>query len=165
VLLHNCFIVLRYAIRSFSSLSQSCWTACWCTDLKLKCSLCLSVCYLSTEERMIQRGPRVPARGRILGRNWDKSLNRFPPSYSQSPLLTDFTPPPPPRDKSVWIWFLWTETSSLRTLKIMPRNLNEIVCSWIPLQARQITTVCTNVVVPRLRHAFTRIFALRFFAL
>ncbi len=29
---------------------------------------------------------------RILGRNWDKS---FPPCYSQSPLLTDFTPPPP----------------------------------------------------------------------
>ncbi len=32
-------------------------------------------------------------RGRILGRNWDLSLNRFPPYYSQSPLLTDFTPP------------------------------------------------------------------------
>ncbi len=26
------------------------------------------------------------------------------------------------------------ETSSLRTLKIMPRNLNEIVRSWIRLQ-------------------------------
>jgi hypothetical protein len=32
-------------------------------------------------------------RGRILGRNWDKSLKSFPPCYSQSPLLTDFTPP------------------------------------------------------------------------
>jgi hypothetical protein len=30
---------------------------------------------------------------RILGRNWDKSLKRFPPCYSHSPLLTDFTPP------------------------------------------------------------------------
>ncbi len=31
-------------------------------------------------------------RGRILGRNWDKSLMTFPPCYLQSPLLTDFTP-------------------------------------------------------------------------
>ncbi len=29
---------------------------------------------------------------------------------------------------------LYTETSSLRTLKIMPINLNEIVPSWILLQ-------------------------------
>ncbi len=27
---------------------------------------------------------------KILGRNWDKSLQSFPPWYSQSPLLTDF---------------------------------------------------------------------------
>jgi hypothetical protein len=33
-------------------------------------------------------------RGRILGRNCDKSLESFPPCFSQSPLLTD--PPPPP---------------------------------------------------------------------
>jgi hypothetical protein len=33
-------------------------------------------------------------RGRTLGRNWDKSLKIFPPYYSQSPLLTGFTPPP-----------------------------------------------------------------------
>jgi hypothetical protein len=40
--------------------------------------------------------------GRILGRNWEKSLNSFPPCYSQSSLLTDFTPPPlPPGQK----WF------------------------------------------------------------
>ncbi len=41
----------------------------------------------------------------------------------------DFTPPPPCA-KVVWNFFamftLCTETSSLRTLKIMPRNLNEI---------------------------------------
>ena len=30
-------------------------------------------------------------RGRILGRNWDKSLVSCPPCYSQSPLLTDLT--------------------------------------------------------------------------
>jgi hypothetical protein len=35
------------------------------------------------------------SRGRILGRNWDKSLTSFPPCYSQSPLLTDFTSPTP----------------------------------------------------------------------
>jgi hypothetical protein len=38
--------------------------------------------------------PPVLYRGRILRRNWDKSLTSFPPCYSQSPLLTDFTPPP-----------------------------------------------------------------------
>ncbi len=27
-------------------------------------------------------------RGRILGRNWNKSLKSFPPCYSQSPILT-----------------------------------------------------------------------------
>ncbi len=35
------------------------------------------------------------SRGRILGRNWDKSLKSLPSCYSQSPLLKDFTPPPP----------------------------------------------------------------------
>ncbi len=35
-------------------------------------------------------------RGRILGRNWDKSLQSFSPFfYSLSPPLTEFTPPPP----------------------------------------------------------------------
>jgi len=34
-------------------------------------------------------------RGRILGRNWNKSLKSFPPCFSQSPLLRDFTPLPP----------------------------------------------------------------------
>jgi hypothetical protein len=39
--------------------------------------------------------------GRILGLNWDKILKRsFPPCFSQSPVLTDFTPPPPPPDKT-----------------------------------------------------------------
>ncbi len=33
-------------------------------------------------------------RGRILRRNWDNSFKSFPPCYSQSPLLTDYPPPP-----------------------------------------------------------------------
>jgi hypothetical protein len=37
------------------------------------------------------RGIRCMYWGRILGRNRDKSLKSFPPWYSQSPLLTDFT--------------------------------------------------------------------------
>ncbi len=39
--------------------------------------------------------PQAPfTRGRILGRNWTKvlTLKNFPPCFSQSPLLTDFTP-------------------------------------------------------------------------
>jgi hypothetical protein len=42
-------------------------------------------------------------RGRILGSNWDKTITSFPSSYSLSPSL-------------------YMETSSLRTLKIMPRD-------------------------------------------
>jgi hypothetical protein len=34
------------------------------------------------------------SRGRILGRNWDKSLKSFLPCFSQSPLIADSTPPP-----------------------------------------------------------------------
>ncbi len=39
-------------------------------------------------------------RGRVLGRNWDKSLQSFPSCYSQSPLLTYCTPPLSPLSKS-----------------------------------------------------------------
>ncbi len=38
--------------------------------------------------------------GPILGRYWDNSLKSFPPCYSKSPLLMDFTPPPHPLNKS-----------------------------------------------------------------
>ena len=48
----------------------------------------------------------------------------FTPCYLQSPLLT-FPPPP-----------LYTETSSQKTFKIMPRNLKEILYSWIQFQVR-----------------------------
>jgi hypothetical protein len=46
--------------------------------------------------------PMIMYRGRILGRNWDKSLRSFPPCFSQSSLLTDFTPHPPSERKS-WL--------------------------------------------------------------
>ncbi len=39
------------------------------------------------------------SRGRILGRNWDKSPS-FPPCYSQLPQLTEFTLPRPPLSES-----------------------------------------------------------------
>ncbi len=68
---------------------------------------------------------RSQTRGGLLRRNWDKSLKSFPPCYS--PQQTDLTPPPPPQQKCF-------KTSSLRTPKILPRNLNEIVRSWIRLQ-------------------------------
>ncbi len=72
--------------------------------------------------------------GRILGRNWDKSLS-FPPCYSRSPLLMDFTPPPLPWSKSR-LKLVWNVNIAyiLITLKIVPRNRNEIVRSWIRLQ-------------------------------
>ncbi len=41
-------------------------------------------------------------RGRILGRNRDRSLTSFPPCNSQSPLLTAPPPPPPRPSKSDW---------------------------------------------------------------
>ncbi len=41
----------------------------------------------------------IQCRGRIVGRNWDDSLKNFPPCYSQSTLLMDFTPPPPCKRK------------------------------------------------------------------
>jgi hypothetical protein len=39
-------------------------------------------------------GSAGEARGRILGRNWDQSLQSFHPCYSQSPLLWIYPPPP-----------------------------------------------------------------------
>jgi hypothetical protein len=48
----------------------------WHAISSLFCTLCNIACW-----------------GRILRRNWDKSLKSFPPCYSKSPLLTDFTRP------------------------------------------------------------------------
>ncbi len=59
----------------------------------------------------------------------------FPPCYSESPLKKDFTPPPPSSKSGLKLVCNVNITYSLRTLKIMLRNLNEIVRSWIRLQA------------------------------
>jgi hypothetical protein len=52
---------------------------------------------MSTAGFSLGENPDDFSKGRILGRNWDKSLKSFPPCYSQAPLLMDFTPllPPP----------------------------------------------------------------------
>jgi hypothetical protein len=79
--------------------------------------------------------------GRILGRNWDKSLESFPPFYSQSSTNGFYPFPPPPSEKVVWNWFVQCKvnivygmaTSGLRTLRIMPRNSNKISRTWIRL--------------------------------
>jgi hypothetical protein len=51
----------------------------------------------------------LATRGRILGLNWDKSLQRILLAI-QSPLLKDFThPPPPPPPEEKWFetnWFV-----------------------------------------------------------
>jgi hypothetical protein len=55
----------------------------------------------------------VGSEAEFLGRKWDKSLKSFPPCYSQSPLLTDFTPPPPSkRGLKIELSILCTETST-----------------------------------------------------
>ncbi len=45
-------------------------------------------------------------RGRILGRNWDKSLKSFSSFSSQSPLLTNFTPTPQHCIRKPQVWGL-----------------------------------------------------------
>ncbi len=106
----------------------------------------------------------IQYKSRILGWNPDKSLQSFPPCYFQSPLQlclaisisSNFKLTQPltyfyssvsvhckeERRKTWWktispspiVKEIHTETSSLKTLKIMLRNLNEIVCLWIQLQ-------------------------------
>jgi hypothetical protein len=69
-------------------------------------------------------------RGRILGRNPDKSLKSFPPCYSQSPLQLCLEISISSNSRPYLLPYglkkSHTETSSLKTLKIMPRNLNEV---------------------------------------
>jgi hypothetical protein len=52
----------------------------------------------------------------------------------QRHLYEEIFTPPPPWEKVVWNCFVILE---LRTLKIMPRNLNQIVLSWIRLLQTQ----------------------------
>jgi hypothetical protein len=75
-----------------------------------------------------------------------KSLESFPPCYSQSPILTHFTPPPPhpPRANSKSGLKLFCNVNIVygnhrSALTIMSRNLNEIVRSWIRLQSTSAT--------------------------
>ncbi len=49
----------------------------------------------NTDVETERTGRSYSSRGRIPGRNWDKSLKNFPSCYSQSTLLTDFTVHPP----------------------------------------------------------------------
>ncbi len=76
-------------------------------------------------------------RGQFLGHNWDKSLKNFLLAI-HSHLYYGFTPPPPPPSKSglklVCNVNIVYGNLSLRTLQIVPRNLNEFVRSWIRLQ-------------------------------
>ncbi len=79
-------------------------------------------------------------RGRILGRNSDKSLESF--------CIWQKNMPP-----SLWFNYeIHTETSSLRTLKIMPRNINKIVSSWIRVLD---LSECSRSVTEFLRYLFT----------
>jgi hypothetical protein len=74
---------------------------------------------------------RSQSGGQILGRNWDKSLQRFPPCYSKSPLLRILLLPSLSNSGLKLICYvnILYGTSCLETLKIMPRNLKEILCS------------------------------------
>ncbi len=74
--------------------------------------------------------PFCTARGRILGRNWHKSLKSFPPCYSQSRLLRILLPPPP--------WAKWLETGC--NVNIVYGNLNKIVRSWFRLQEKKVAS-------------------------
>ncbi len=58
----------------------------------------LPLCHICTLTRFCSR--KKEQRPNSLGLNWDKSLKSFPPCWSQSPRLTDFTPHPPPPRKS-----------------------------------------------------------------
>jgi hypothetical protein len=99
------------------------------------------------------------SRGWILGRNPDKSLKSFTPSYTQSPLqlclkisissnsrnLLQFLellyitkkngekPDRKPYPLTCGLRNPYRNLKSEKTLKIMPRNLNDIVRSWIRL--------------------------------
>ncbi len=74
-------------------------------------------------------------RVRILGRNWDKSLE-----FSTLLFTVTFTnglyPPPPSLLNKIKIGLKLFHDGSLKSesSEIMPRNLNEIVRSWIRLQ-------------------------------
>ncbi len=74
-------------------------------------------------------------RGRILGRNWDKSLRSFSLLAILSHLYKRILLPSPPLSKSGFLKLVCNvNIKSMRNLNIMPRNLNEVVRSWIRLK-------------------------------
>jgi hypothetical protein len=68
----------------------------------------------------------------FLGWNPSKSLKSFPPCYSHS--YSFYSSVSKEKRGKPMVSEIHTETSTLRTLKIMPRNLKEILSSWIRLQ-------------------------------
>ncbi len=92
------FVCINYGVwfskcmllTSYIYMSNYCpfWLATWAEDMAFIAQegVKLHVC-------KVPNLTKVNLWGRILGRNLDKSLKSFPPCYSQSPLLMDFTPP------------------------------------------------------------------------
>ncbi len=69
----------------------------------------------------------VLKRGRILGRNWVKSLESFPPCYSQSPPLTDFTPLPPPCNSGLkFVWNINIVYGNLKSVNYHANTQNHL---------------------------------------
>jgi hypothetical protein len=84
------------------------------------CSLLRFLCY--SRDKVLS--------GRILGRNWDKSLKSFPPCYSKSPLMMDFTPPPPLRKNGLkLVCNVNIVYGNLKSENSQDYAQNEIVCS------------------------------------
>ncbi len=107
-------------------------------------------------KRRIDGQLRNESRGRILGRNPDKSLKSFHPCHSQAPhtalpwdfYFFKFTQPltvsrvhtvkekrGKPDRKPYFLCYSLRKSilkPQVWDLKIMPRNLNELVRSWIP---------------------------------
>ncbi len=75
-------------IKSIFSFCKLSW---WVREARSLAPSCQSTTAMSSSGALYST-----VRGWILGRNWNKSLKSFSPCYSQSPLLTEFYPPPPP---------------------------------------------------------------------
>ncbi len=110
--MYTCEAQVQYMYKSDIELDRSRYT------------YCVAEMPVSDESRLMsQRYSHTTCltRGRTLGRNWDKRVSLIAIHIHR---YYGFYPPPP-----------YTDTSSLRTLKTMPRNLNETVRSWIRLQS------------------------------
>ncbi len=92
--------------------------------------------------------------GRILGRNWDKSLKRFPPCYLHTVSLTptsptDFIPSSLSWAKVVWNWFVMyhciRKPQVLEFLRLCPETssnctmLNYVSADDIPIHCKDKT--------------------------